>query len=175
MKDIPLGPGERMLAMERCGTSRETAQMLRACAAGFGLTAVAVVLGIVLPSPARWVALCVALATLVSAIVLGWFAFVRSIDGPRVRAVTSERAIELTRSDELRTIPLARVAAIKAVRTLPDGTRSSALVAEAPEAWAGAVGLELESRDGRRFQMAHQQMAEIGPALVRAIAEQARR
>lgn len=164
-----------MLGMERCGASRETTLMLRVCGLGFLLTVLAVIAGIALPSPARWVCLSFAFAALVTAIAFGWFAFVRAIDGPRLRALTSERAIELTRSDEVRTIPLARVAAVRVVRGLPDGTRAALRVEEAPGDWTGAVALELESRDGRRFQMTHPGLAELGPALMRAVAAQAGR
>lgn len=164
-----------MLGVEHCATSRETSVLLRACALGFAATGVAVALGIALSSPARWVSLSLGFATLVSAIAFGWFAFVRAIDGPRLRALTSERAIELTRSDEVRTIPLARVVTVRVVRELPDGTKAAVRVEDPAGDWSGAVGLELESRDGRRFQMGHPGLVELGPAVMRAVALQAGR
>ena len=160
MDELSLAADEQVLGLERCGASRRTAVLTRACAIGLTAAVVALVVGLLADDDARLAAWSIAGIVFVAAIPLGWFALVRSLEDPRLRAVTSARAVVVTRSGDVHEIPLERV-----TRFRPAGAQD----------WAGATGLALESSDGEQFQMRHPDMVTLGPAVAQAIALRSRR
>lgn len=145
-----------------------TAVLLRGSLVALAASTIALVVALVVSGDARLVVLAIAGLALVAAIPFGWFAFVRWLEDPRVRAVTSRRAIEVARCGDVHEIPLERVASVKA------HTVGGVVSPSGPEDWESATGLEIESTEGRRFVMMSARTPELSAAILQAIAARAR-
>lgn len=159
-----LANGEQVLALQRCGPARRTVLLIRGGVTGGVVAIVAFGVGLALAGGPRLAAFVVSAVVLVTAITLGWFALIRFLEDPHLRAVTTTRAVEVNRSGELRAIPLSRVARVRPLRA--DGSPAD------PDDWTAATGLEVESKDGRVFTMSLPSAPDLGPTIVRAVAAQ---